>query len=72
MNPKTLVFAGAAIVLNLVTVGTSAGAGFLLPLVPLATITGHGGLYTSGLTSAALLKLKAASAIAALAALTGN
>jgi len=46
------------------------GFGLLMPLLPLATITGHGGLYASGLTSAALLKFKAATALAALAGIS--
>jgi len=73
MNPKTLLAGGILLVLNLVTVGQgSPGLGLLTPLLPLATITGHAGLYGSGLTSAALLKLKAASTLAALFALKGN
>jgi len=55
--------------LNLISVG-DAGGGFLLPLLPLATITGHGGLYASSLAGSALMKLKAATAIAALAGIT--
>jgi len=38
--------------------------GLLTPLLPIAAITGHSGLLTAGLTGAALLKLKAAAAIA--------
>jgi len=39
-------------------------------LLPLATITGHGGMYAGSFTSAALMKIKAAAALAALAKLT--
>jgi hypothetical protein len=74
MNPKTFILIGVVLVLNLVTVGNSSGVGLglLAPLLPLATITGHAGLYGSGLTGAALLKLKAASTLAALFALKGK
>jgi hypothetical protein len=65
MNPTTI----SLLLLSTVVTLVSSGGGLIIPL---ATLTGHAGLYASSLTSAALMKLKAASAIAALAALTGN
>lgn len=52
----------------LLTSPTEGGGGLLLPL---AAITGHGGLYASSFTSAALMKLKVATALAALAGISG-
>ncbi|CAG7717284.1 unnamed protein product [Allacma fusca] len=58
----------ALVNLGLVALTSSHGAGLgvIIPLLPIAAITGHAGLWGSGLTGAALLKLKAAAALGAL------
>ena len=70
MNCRALVLI-ALVNLGLVALsgGHGAGLGVIIPLLPIAAITGHAGLLGSGLTGAALLKLKAAAALGALLAL---
>jgi hypothetical protein len=70
MNLRTISLI-ALVNLGLIAMSTGhgGGLGLIVPLLPIAAITGHAGLLGSGLAGPALLKLKAAAALGALLAL---
>ncbi|CAL8091024.1 unnamed protein product [Orchesella dallaii] len=74
MHYRTFIFVAFVNILSLFSVGdgSALGLGLLSPLLPVATITGHAGLWAHGLSGVALLKLKAAAALGALFAISGR
>ncbi|ODM93673.1 hypothetical protein Ocin01_13007 [Orchesella cincta] len=74
MHYRTFIFVAFVNILSLFAVGdgSALGLGLLSPLLPVASITGHAGLWAHGLSGVALLKLKAAAALGALFAISGR